>query len=121
MIDRVTSRLDRPLYEVPVGFKWFVAGLLNGDLSFGGEESAGASFSRIDGRVWTTDKGRPRAGAFPPAEIARYWVEDHVAKQYRTLTQELGEVFANRVDAPATAEQKKRLSKLDGQQVRTHH
>jgi phosphoglucomutase len=116
MIDRVSARLGRGLYEVPVGFKWFVAGLVDGSLGFGGEESAGASFSRIDGSVWTTDKD----GIVPAllsAEITACTGRDP-GDAYRALTRDLGEVFANRVDAPANAEQKRKLGKLDGAQVR---
>jgi phosphoglucomutase len=116
MIDRVTHRLGRTLYEVPVGFKWFVNGLVDGSLGFGGEESAGASFSRLDGSVWTTDKDG-LVPALLSAEItARTGRDPGVA--YRTMTRELGAVYANRVDAPATPEQKKKLGKLDRQQVR---
>jgi len=116
MIDRVSRRLDRRLYEVPVGFKWFVSGLLDGSLGFGGEESAGASFSRLDGSVWTTDKDG-MVPALLSAEITARTGRDPGAA-YRGLTQDLGEVFANRVDAAATADQKKKLAKLDGAQVR---
>ena len=115
MIDRVTARLGRKLYEVPVGFKWFVDGLLDGSLGFGGEESAGASFLRIDGTVWTTDKD----GIVPAllsAEITARSGRDPVAL-YRDLTRELGAPVADRVEAPATAEQKQRLAKLSPQQV----
>jgi phosphoglucomutase len=116
MIDRVTHRMGRTLYEVPVGFKWFVSGLLDGRLGFGGEESAGASFSRLDGSVWTTDKD----GIVPAllsAEITARTGHDPGAA-YGALTGELGAMFANRVDAPANPEQKKKLAKLDGAQVR---
>jgi phosphoglucomutase len=116
MIDRVSGRLARKLYEVPVGFKWFVDGLIDGTLGFGGEESAGASFSRIDGTVWTTDKD----GIVPAllsAEITARTGRDP-GDAYRTMTEELGAMFANRVDAPATAEQKQKLGKLDRQQVK---
>ena len=116
MIDRVGARLKRTVYEVPVGFKWFVAGLVNGNLSFGGEESAGASFSRIDGRVWTTDKD----GIVPAllsAEMTARTGKDP-GERYRALTQELGATFADRIDAPATPAQKAKLGKLDRQQVR---
>jgi phosphoglucomutase len=116
MIDRVAGRLQRTLYEVPVGFKWFVAGLLDGKLGFGGEESAGASFSRIDGRVWTTDKDG-LAPALLAAEITARTGRDP-GEHYRALTQELGASFTDRVDAPATPAQKKKLGKLDQQQVR---
>ena len=116
MIDRVGARLKRAVYEVPVGFKWFVDGLVDGKLGFGGEESAGASFSRIDGRVWTTDKD----GIVPAllsAEITARTGRDP-GEQYRALTQQLGTSYADRIDAPATPAQKARLSKLDAQQVR---
>jgi len=115
MIDRVSGRLGRTLYEVPVGFKWFVEGLIDGSLGFGGEESAGASFSRIDGGVWTTDKD----GIVPAllsAEITARTGRDP-GDAYRSMAQELGEVFANRIDAPANPEQKKKLAKLDREQV----
>jgi phosphoglucomutase len=117
MIDRVTRRMDRTLYEVPVGFKWFVSGLVDGRLGFGGEESAGASFSRLDGSVWTTDKD----GIVPAllsAEITARTGRDPGAA-YRAIADELGAMYANRVDAPANPEQKKKLAKLDGAQVRT--
>jgi phosphoglucomutase len=117
MIDRVGKRLKRTVYEVPVGFKWFVDGLVDGKLGFGGEESAGASFSRIDGGVWTTDKD----GIVPAllsAEITARTGQDP-GEQYRALTRELGVTFADRIDAPANSAQKAKLSKLDGQQVRS--
>jgi phosphoglucomutase len=116
MIDRVGARLKRAVYEVPVGFKWFVAGLVDGKLGFGGEESAGASFSRIDGRVWTTDKD----GIVPAllsAEITARTGRDP-GEQYRALTQQLGTSYADRIDAPATPAQKAKLARLDAQQVR---
>jgi phosphoglucomutase len=116
MIDRVASRLGRTLYEVPVGFKWFVSGLMDGSLGFGGEESAGASFSRLDGSVWTTDKDG-LVPALLSAEITARTGRDP-GEAYRTMTQELGAVYANRVDAPANPEQKKKLGKLNRQQVR---
>jgi phosphoglucomutase len=116
MIDRVTLRLGRRLYEVPVGFKWFVDGLIDGSLGFGGEESAGASFSRRDGSVWTTDKDG-MVPALLSAEITARTGRDP-GDAYRTMTQELGVVYANRVDAAANAEQKKRLGKIDAAQVR---
>jgi len=115
MIDRVGKRLNRAVYEVPVGFKWFVAGLVDGKLGFGGEESAGASFSRIDGKVWTTDKD----GIVPAllsAEITARTGRDP-GEQYRALTQELGTSFADRIDAPANSAQKAKLGKLDRKQV----
>ena len=116
MIDRVSRRLGRNLYEVPVGFKWFVNGLLDGSLGFGGEESAGASFSRLDGSVWTTDKDG-LVPALLSAEITARTGRDP-GEAYRAMSRELGAVFANRVDAPANAEQKKKLAKLDATQVR---
>lgn len=115
MIDRVGKRLKRAVYEVPVGFKWFVEGLLDGKLGFGGEESAGASFIRIDGRVWTTDKD----GIVPAllsAEITARTGRDP-GEHYRALTEELGTSFADRIDAPATPKQKAKLGKLDRRQV----
>jgi phosphoglucomutase len=116
MIDRVSHRLGRTLYEVPVGFKWFVSGLADGSLGFVGEESAGASFGRLDGSVWTTDKDG-LVPALLSAEITARTGRDP-GEAYRTMTQELGAVYANRVDAAATPDQKKRLGKLDRQQVR---
>jgi phosphoglucomutase len=116
MIDRVSLRLGRALYEVPVGFKWFVSGLIDGSLGFGGEESAGASFSRLDGSVWTTDKDG-LVPALLSAEITARTGRDP-GDAYRTMTQELGAMYANRVDAAANPEQKKKLGKLNRQQVR---
>ncbi len=115
MIDRVAARLGRKIYEVPVGFKWFVEGLLDGTLGFGGEESAGATFHRIDGTVWTTDKD----GIIPAllsAEMTARTGRDP-GELYRDLTSDLGEPAADRVEAPATAEQKKRLAKLSPAEV----
>lgn len=117
MIDLVAARLGRRLYEVPVGFKWFVAGLLDGSLGFGGEESAGASFLRLDGTVWTTDKD----GIAPPllsAEITARLGRDP-GEIYRELTREFGESVYDRVDSPATPEQKKALAGLSPDHVRT--
>jgi phosphoglucomutase len=116
MIDRVSKRLGRTLYEVPVGFKWFVDGLVDGSLAFGGEESAGASFSRLDGSVWTTDKDG-MVPALLSAEITARTGRDP-GEQYRSLSQDLGAMYANRVDAAANAEQKQKLGKLDRAQVR---
>jgi phosphoglucomutase len=116
MIDRVTAKLGRKLYEVPVGFKWFVDGLLDGSLGFGGEESAGASFARLDGTVWTTDKD----GIVPAllaAEITARLGRDP-GEIYRELTREFGEPAYERVDAPATPEQKELLAKLSPRQVK---
>jgi phosphoglucomutase len=115
MIDRVTTKLGRKLYEVPVGFKWFVEGLLDGSLAFGGEESAGASFVRMDGSVWTTDKD----GIVPAllsAEITARMGRDP-GEVYRELVREFGEPVYDRVEAPATAEQKQTLAHLSPRQV----
>jgi phosphoglucomutase len=115
MIDRVTAKLGRKVYEVPVGFKWFVDGLLDGSLGFGGEESAGASFVRLDGSVWTTDKD----GIVPAllaAEITARMGRDP-GEIYRELTREFGEPLYDRVEAPATREQKAIIEKLSPQQV----
>jgi phosphoglucomutase len=117
MIDRVTARLGRRLYEVPVGFKWFVAGLLSGDLGFGGEESAGASFGALDGSAWSTDKDGI-APALLSAEITARNGADP-AEAYRALARDLGEPYSDRVEASATPEQKQKLSKLDRSQVRS--
>jgi len=116
MIDRVTAKLGRKLYEVPVGFKWFVDGLLDGSLGFGGEESAGASFVRLDGSVWTTDKDG-MVPALLAAEITARMGRDP-GEIYRELTREFGEPAYDRVEAPATPAQKEMLSKLSPQQVR---
>jgi phosphoglucomutase len=110
MIDRVSAQLKRPLYEVPVGFKWFVDGLLAGRLGFAGEESAGSSFLRMDGSVWTTDKD----GMIPcllAAEITARMGKDP-GEIYRDLTRELGDPVYERIDAPATLEEKAVLEKL---------
>jgi len=116
MIDRVASKLGRKLYEVPVGFKWFVDGLLDGSLGFGGEESAGASFVRLDGKVWTTDKD----GIVPAllaAEITARMGRDP-GEIYKELTREFGESVYDLVEAPATPGQKELLAKLSPQQVK---
>ena len=115
MIDRVTAKLGRKLYEVPVGFKWFVDGLLDGSLGFGGEESAGASFIRLDGSVWTTDKD----GIVPAllsAEITARMGRDP-GEIYRELAREFGEPLYDRVEASATPEQKQKLAQLSPQQI----
>jgi len=115
MIDFVSAKLQRKLYEVPVGFKWFVDGLVNGSLGFGGEESAGASFLRLDGSVWTTDKDGIIPGLLAAEMTARAGRDP--GEIYASLAREFGEPVFNRVDAPATPEQKKRLAKLSAQQV----
>ena len=116
MIDLIAAKLGRKLYEVPVGFKWFVDGLRDGSLGFGGEESAGASFVRLDGSVWTTDKD----GIVPAllaAEITARMGRDP-GEIYRELTREFGEPAYDRVEAPATPEQKELLAKLSPRQVK---
>ena len=115
LIDRVAARLGRPLYETPVGFKWFVDGLCSGALGFGAEESAGASFLRRDGGVWSTDKDGI-APALLSAEITARLGRDPY-QRYRELCSELGEPHSDRVDAPATPEQKKQLSRLAPAQI----
>ena len=115
LIDRVAAKLRRTLIEVPVGFKWFVDGLLKGSLGFGGEESAGASFLRRDGTVWSTDKDgiiMDLLAAEMTATIGR-----DPAELYRDLTADLGAPVYERIDAPATPEQKAILSKLSPSQV----
>ena len=116
LIDRVTAKLGRKLYEVPVGFKWFVDGLLDGSLGFGGEESAGASFARLDGSVWTTDKDGIIL-ALLSAEITARMGRDP-GELYRELTHEFGEPVYERIDAPATPKQKAILAKLSPDQVK---
>ena len=116
MIDRVANRLGRRLYEVPVGFKWYVDGLVNGTLGFGGEESAGASFLRHDGTVWTTDKDG-MAPALLSVEMTARTGRDP-GELYKALTSELGEPVFTRVDAAASREQKKRLSKLSASEFK---
>ena len=116
MIDRVTSQLGRKLYEVPVGFKWFADGLFDGSLGFGGEESAGASFLRFDGTVWTTDKDGIIL-ALLAAEITAKTGRDP-GDIYTDLTGKLGDPIYDRVDAPATPKQKESLGKLSPQQIK---
>jgi phosphoglucomutase len=115
MIDRITAKLGRRLYEVPVGFKWFVNGLLDGSLGFAGEESAGATFVRFDGSVWTTDKDGI-APALLSAEITAQTGHDP-GEIYRDLVREFGEPVYSRVEAPASLEQKKILAQLSSQQI----
>ncbi|KIO50406.1 phosphoglucomutase (alpha-D-glucose-1,6-bisphosphate-dependent) [Nitrosospira sp. NpAV] len=115
MLDRITAKLGRQLHEVPVGFKWFVDGLHDGSLGFCGEESAGASFLRLDGTVWTTDKD----GIIPAllsAEITARMGRDP-GELYQDLAHEFGKPVFQRIDAPATPEQKKILAKLSPQQI----
>jgi len=115
MIDRVTARLGRTLKEVPVGFKWFVDGLVDGSLGFGGEESAGASFLRRDGSVWTTDKDGIIMGLLA-AEMTAITGKDP-GELYQDLTREFGDPVYERIDAPATLEQKKILASLSPNDV----
>jgi phosphoglucomutase len=117
MIDRVTAKLGRKLREVPVGFKWFVDGLLRGSLGFGGEESAGASFLRRDGTVWTTDKDGIIAALLAAEMTARLGRDP--GEMYGELTHEFGAPAYERVEAPATPEQKDQLKKLSPEQVRS--
>lgn len=116
MIDRVCAMLDRKVYEVPVGFKWFVSGLSDGSLGFGGEESAGASFVRMDGSVWTTDKD-----GFIPALLATELTARmgrDPAEVYVELSRQHGTAVYDRIDAGATPEQKKMLASLSAEQVK---
>jgi len=115
MIDRVVRKLGRRLSEVPVGFKWFVPGLFDGSVCFGGEESAGASFLRHDGTVWTTDKDGPILNLLA-AEITARTGKDP-GEHYRDLTAEFGSPCYTRIDAPATPEQRARLEHLSPQAV----
>ena len=116
MIDRVVNKLGRRLCEVPVGFKWFSAGLFDGSFGFGGEESAGASFLRRDGTVWTTDKDGPIMDLLA-AEITAVTGKDP-GEHFRELTAEFGQPFYTRIDAAATPEQKAKLSKLSPEAVK---
>ena len=111
MIDRVTAKLGRKLVEVPVGFKWFSAGLIDGSLAFGGEESAGASFLRRDGAVWTTDKDGLIMGLLAAEITARTGKDPNLF--YASVTQDLGRSHYARIDAPATPAEKTILAKLD--------
>lgn len=116
LIDRVATKLKRKLMEVPVGFKWFVSGLLDGSLGFGGEESAGASFLRNDGTVWSTDKDGIIMDLLAAEMMAKTGRDP--SELYRDLTKELGEPVYERIDAPATPEQKTILSKLSPDQIK---
>ncbi len=116
LIDRIAKKLGRQIDDVPVGFKWFVDGLMDSSLCFGGEESAGASFSRLDGSVWTTDKD-----GFVPALLAAE-ITAKMKKDpgiiYNELTNEFGEPFYDRIEAKATPEQKETLKKLPASQIK---
>jgi phosphoglucomutase len=115
MIDRVAGHLGHPLFEVPVGFKWFVDGLLDGSLGFGGEESAGASFLRRDGKPWSTDKDGLILGLLAAEMLARTGRDP--GEIYQKLTEQFGAPVYERIDAPATPEQKTRLAALSPEQV----
>jgi phosphoglucomutase len=116
MIDRVVKKLGHQLLEVPVGFKWFVPGLVDGSCCFGGEESAGASFLRLDGKVWTTDKDGPIMDLLAAEIIARSGKDP--GEHYRELTAEFGTPYYTRIDAPATPEQKAKLQELSPDAVK---
>jgi phosphoglucomutase len=116
MIDRVVHKLGRRLAEVPVGFKWFAPGLFDGSYCFGGEESAGASFLRRDGGVWTTDKDGPIMNLLA-AEITARTSKDP-GEHYKALTAEFGTAYYERIDAPATLEQKTRLEQLSPEAIK---
>ncbi|MHB1863661.1 MAG: phosphoglucomutase (alpha-D-glucose-1,6-bisphosphate-dependent) [Gemmatimonadaceae bacterium] len=118
MIDKVTAKLGRRLHEVPVGFKWFVDGLNDGSIGFCGEESAGATFLRRDGTVWTTDKDGMVAGLLAAEIMARAGRDP--GELYGDLTREFGDPAYDRVEAPATAEQKQRLAALSPGQLHCH-
>jgi len=116
LIDRVVEKLGRRLYEVPVGFKWFVSGLFDGSCCFGGEESAGASFLRHDGTVWTTDKDGPIMDLLAAEMTARTGRDP--GEHYQELAAEFGTSCYTRIDAPATSEQKARLRNLSAEDVK---
>jgi phosphoglucomutase len=116
IIDRVVAKLGRRLYEVPVGFKWFVPGLLDGSCCFGGEESAGASFLRHDGSVWTTDKDGPIMDLLAAELTARTGKDP--GEHYSELKAEFGTSCYTRIDAAATPEQKARLQMLSPEDVK---
>jgi len=118
IIDRVAADLGRPLVEVPVGFKWFVDGLLEGSLGFGGEESAGASFLRREGAAWSTDKDGIIMGLLAAEILARTGKDP--GEHYRALTERFGAPVYERIDAPATPQQKAILLKLSPEQVKAH-
>jgi len=116
LIDRVAKDIDRKLCEVPVGFKWFVDGLLDGSFGFGGEESAGASFLRMDGTVWTTDKDGIIMDLLAAEITAKTGKDPGI--HYKDLTERLGRAYYSRIDSPANLEQKARLSKLSPEDVK---
>jgi phosphoglucomutase len=116
MIDKVVQKLGRRLSEVPVGFKWFVPGLIDGSCCFGGEESAGASFLRHDGTAWTTDKDGPIMDLLAAEITAR--TDKDPGEHYRELTAEFGMSYYTRIDAPATPEQKAKLRELSAGAVK---
>jgi phosphoglucomutase len=116
IIDKVVKKLGRDLREVPVGFKWFVPGLFGGSYCFGGEESAGASFLRLDGTVWTTDKDGPIMDLLAAEVTAR--TSKDPAEHYRELTAEFGTAYYTRIDAPASPEQKRKLQQLSPDAVK---
>jgi len=116
MIDRVVEKLGRQLHEVPVGFKWFVPGLLDGSVCFGGEESAGASFLRRNGTVWTTDKDGPIMDLLAAEITARTGRDPGL--HYRELAAEFGSPLYTRIDAPASPDQKRKLQKLSADSVK---
>ena len=116
MIDRVVNKLGRRLFEVPVGFKWFAPALFDGSCCFGGEESAGASFLRRDGSVWTTDKDGPIMNLLAAEMTARTGRDP--GERYTALTAEFGPAYYTRIDAPATPEQKAKLARLSPESVK---
>jgi phosphoglucomutase len=115
MIDRVVKKIGRKLVEVPVGFKWFSAGLIDGSLGFGGEESAGASFLRRDGSVWTTDKDGLIMGLLAAEMTARLGKDP--SRIYTDVTSDLGVSFYERIDAPASSAQKFVFKNLSPERV----
>jgi phosphoglucomutase len=115
LLDRVAARLERRLFEVPVGFKWFVEGLASGAIGFAGEESAGATFARWDGSAWTTDKDGITPGLLAAEMTARLGTDP--GEQYRAIARALGDPVGSRIDAPATPEQKRILAQLSAGEV----
>jgi phosphoglucomutase len=115
MIDRVVQKLGKPLWETPVGFKWFVPGLIDGSVCFGGEESAGASFLRRDGTVWTTDKDGLIMDLLAAEITAR--TGNDPSEHFSDLVSEFGRPFYTRIDQPASSEQKAKLAALTPESV----